>query len=217
MEVAMDIEIEWLLALIPVALAGTALVCWAAKRVGHSQGERAALERMTKVLDRHQFRQANGALAKQAVIMHFLDSHSELLGQGAIEARHLMTERVETVHPEATPDEITTVMGRTGCRHLVVCKEYRQVVGVISDRDLLARPKERAEEIMSKDIVSVDPLTPIPEVVNQMLANNISSMLVCRNGLLCGIVTSADILLLMHCTLELLKSRYEQLAAPVAG
>lgn len=211
----MEFETWWLAGLIPFALTGAALVWWSAKRVGHTQGERAALERMTKVLDRHQFRQASGALAKQAATLQFLDSNSELLGQGAIEVRHLMTERVETVHPEATLDEITNIMGRTGCRHLLVCKEYRQVVGVISDRDLLARPKERAEEIMSKNIVSVDPLTPIAEVVHQMLANNISSMLVCRNGLLCGIVTSADILLLMHCTLELLKSRYEQLAAPV--
>ncbi|MBI3461766.1 MAG: CBS domain-containing protein [Planctomycetes bacterium] len=211
----MQFQIEWLLGSIPGVLGAVALVWWAAKRVGHSQGERAALERMTKVLDRHQFRQASGALAKEGTLSQFLDSNSELLGQGAIEVRHLMTERVETVHPEATLDEITTIMGRTGCRHLIVCKEYRQVVGVISDRDLLARPKERAEEIMSKNIVSVDPLTPIAEVVHQMLANNISSMLVCRNGLLCGIVTSADILLLMHCTLELLKTRYEQLAAPV--
>jgi CBS domain-containing protein len=210
----MGLALEWLLASIPLLLAVGGLIWWLGKRTGHSRGERAALLRMTKVLDRHQFRQASGALTKHAAMLQFLDSNSELLGQGAIEARHLMTERVETVHPEATLDEITTIMGRTGCRHLLVCKEYRQVVGVISDRDLLARPKERAEEIMSKNIVSVEPLTPIADVVHEMLANNFSSMLVCRNGLLCGIITSADVLLLMHCTLELLKSRFEHVGVP---
>jgi CBS domain-containing protein len=207
----MGVVIGWELALMTAVLAVGA-TSWIAKKIGRAQGERAALLRMTRVLDRHQFRQASGALVKQATIMHFLDTNSELLGQGALEVRHLMTERVETVHPEATLDEITTIMGRTSCRHLVVCKEYRQVVGIISDRDLLARPRERAEEIMSKNIAVVGPLTPISEVVHNMLTNNISSMLVCRNGLLCGIVTTADILLLMHCTLELLRARYEQLA-----
>jgi CBS domain-containing protein len=207
----MQFPVEWL-GVVPAVGGMAGFAWWIGQRFGRAQGERAALERMTKVLDRHQFRQASGALTKHAAVLQFIDENSELLGQGAIEVRHIMTERVETVHPEASLDEITTIMGRTGCRHLLVCKEYRQVVGVISDRDLLARPKERAEQIMSKNIVSVDPLTPIADVVHQMLAHNISSMLVCRSGLLCGIVTSADVLLLMHCVLELLRSRYEQLA-----
>ena len=84
-------------------------------------------------------------------------------------------------------------------RHLVVMQGKR-VIGIVSDRDLggrngAATRKGRAVgELMTANVVSVDPDTTIRQAANLMRGRTIGCLPVLENGRVVGIVTITDIL-----------------------
>ena len=91
-------------------------------------------------------------------------------------------------------------------RHLPVV-DQGALVGMVSDRDVrglasevlsgnelseqLARP---VSEVMSSDVVSVDPETEISEVIDLMIEHKIGAVPVVADGQLVGILSYVDVL-----------------------
>jgi len=96
-------------------------------------------------------------------------------------------------------------------RHLPVCHGYRQLVGIISDRDLHSRNGTTARDIMTSETVSVQHTTPLVEAIDYMLTGNFSCLPVFKGDFLCGIVTTADVILAMRCTLEVFQQKMQDL------
>lgn len=123
-------------------------------------------------------------------------------------AGDVMTPDPETVTPEATLSDAWDLMRERGVRHVPVVKEDGALVGMLSDRDLLfSAAEERLElgrsrlevpvvEVMSADVLVVEPETELSEVVSIILEARVGAVPVVRAGTreVVGIVSYVDVL-----------------------
>ncbi len=109
-----------------------------------------------------------------------------------------------------TLDHALTTLKRFNIRHLPVVKGDR-VVGIVSDRDVKkAAPSPfdyptaeefraftsavSVKEIMTKEVITVAPLTPIEEAASLMSQKRIGALPVVQEGRLVGMITETDVL-----------------------
>ena len=121
-----------------------------------------------------------------------------------------MRRSLVSVTQSDTLDHALTTLKRFNIRHLPVVKGDR-VVGIVSDRDVKkAAPSPfdyptaeefRAftsavaiKEIMTKEVVTVAPLTPIEEAASLMSQKRIGALPVVQDGRLVGMLTETDVL-----------------------
>ena len=112
-----------------------------------------------------------------------------------------------TVTPEASLATVLHLLNRKGVRHLPVV-QYGRLVGIISDRDVksvlaLSSGLEgldhyrTAEQIMTRDPITIAPTSPVEEAVRLMVSARISALPVVQDTRLTGIVTETDLLRLL--------------------
>lgn len=125
----------------------------------------------------------------------------------------LVGERMTTSVVEVSPDdpiqEVLQKMKAEGIRRTPVVKESK-LVGMVSEKDLLnATPsiatslsvwelnyllsKVTVSEVMTKNVVSVTPTTPIEEAARIMADNKIGGLPVTEGTELVGIITETDL------------------------
>ncbi len=120
-----------------------------------------------------------------------------------------MTREVVTASPRTSLAEGLALMNERRIRHLPVLEEGR-VVGIVRDRDLRGAappqgslPEEqryeflrsrRIGEIMHREVVSVEPATPVEEAARIMAARKIGCLPVLDGATLVGILTASDLL-----------------------
>lgn len=141
----------------------------------------------------------------------------------------LVRERM-TVHPitiyEDTPvAEALGFMRQNRVRRLPVLDRHNQLVGIVSEKDLLyASPspatslsvyeisyllsKLKVKEIMTREVVTVCPDCPLEEAARIMVDHKIGGLPVVENGQLVGIITETD---LFKVFLEMLGAREQGL------
>lgn len=135
----------------------------------------------------------------------------------------VMTRRVTTVGPDATVAEAAQLMLGRSVSGLPVVDKAGLVVGVVTEGDLLRRAEtgterrrsrwleflvgpgrvadeyarahgRRVEEVMTADVVTVTPETPLERVVELMERHRIKRLPVLEGGQLVGIVSRANLL-----------------------
>jgi acetoin utilization protein AcuB len=122
----------------------------------------------------------------------------------------IMSRDVVCVSPDTALMEIRRLLHERGFHHLIV-REDGELVGVISDRDVLralspfldtysesardVRSLERpASAIMRNDPVTVEPDTSVSDAASALLTHSISCLPVVDGSDLVGIVTTKDLL-----------------------
>lgn len=122
----------------------------------------------------------------------------------------VMTRRPICIEPHVSAYELVQLFHAKRFRHLLVADEEGRLVGVISDRDVLRcfgleGSPDRAKleaitagSLMSTDVITIEPTTPLAEAVSAMLVHGINCLPVIEAGKLCGIVTSTDIYLVLE-------------------
>ncbi len=127
-------------------------------------------------------------------------------------ARDLMTPNPLTVTPQASIAEAWDVIGELAVRHIPVV-ENGALVGMLSDRDLarvdIAKVlrvegadalREELEtpivEVMTSDVISVQPETGVGEVISLLLEHKIGAVPVVEPGTreVLGIISYVDVL-----------------------
>lgn len=113
-------------------------------------------------------------------------------------AQDIMTVKVVSTTPDATAAEVAALLSEHHISGVPVVSEW-QIVGIITEADLLAAPRDATtRELMTTDVISVRPTTPIVAVA-KVLANQgirrVPVMDAQRN--LVGIVSRADIVAAM--------------------
>jgi acetoin utilization protein AcuB len=117
-------------------------------------------------------------------------------------ARDVMTDAVRTISPAATAEDAWQLMQQAGIRHLVVTSGSR-LVGLVSDRDLGSlrggplRKGKTVADVMTSDIVTVLPETPVRKAANVMRGRSIGCLVVAVGDRVMGVVTVADLLELL--------------------
>ncbi len=142
---------------------------------------------------------------KRQDIFKVLSSDPAAMFEKRKQVRQLMTDRLETISPHTPTPEVRELMSRCKVRHVPVVDAHGALVGIVSDRDVLGRESRRAEEVMSRRVLSVSPLTDISPAVTQMIQNGISCLPVVEGDRLVGLLTTTDLIMALQCALQLLQ------------
>ncbi|SHE11599.1 Hypoxic response protein 1 [Chlamydia abortus] len=112
--------------------------------------------------------------------------------------KDIMTDEIETVKPTDSAHDIALKMKRHDTGFMPVV-EGKKLLGVVTDRDLvirgMAEKKEgtaTAEQLMSRDIKTVEPETSVDEAAKIMARGQIRRLPVVENGELIGVVSIGD-------------------------
>jgi CBS domain-containing protein len=114
----------------------------------------------------------------------------------------VMTRQVSTVSAAATAEQAWELMRVKRIHHLVVT-EGREIVGVISDRDMggrqgaSVRNTRLVSELMTGRVVTVEPTTPVRKAANLLRGKSIGCLVITERGRIVGIITTADLLELL--------------------
>lgn len=139
--------------------------------------------------------------AKRNQIRHaceHLGENDELL------VSQVMTSTPRCIAPETRALELVRLFHTNEFRHLLVKSPRGELLGVVSDRDVLRylgpdRPNKDmlesvpASKVMSSDVITVNPRMPLRQAVSIMITHGISSLPVLADGLLVGIITNTDL------------------------
>ena len=111
-----------------------------------------------------------------------------------------MTKKVVALQDDVTAYDAVRLMNekKIGC---LVVLQYGQVMGIITERDMLERvlekcknPKEtRVTEIMTKRVIVGNPDMQIDEAANLMFEKNVKKLPVVEGNRLVGLVTLTDL------------------------
>lgn len=121
-----------------------------------------------------------------------------------------MSHPVITVHPETNMQDALELMRKEHIRRLPVVNRRGQLVGIVSETDLLkASPsdatslsvwevrellrKVKIEEIMTHEVVTITGSTPLEEAARIMADSKISGLPVMEDGKLVGLITETDL------------------------
>jgi len=136
-----------------------------------------------------------------------------------------MTGHPITIHPDTSVGDALNFMRQNRVRRLPVLDKHGQLVGIVSEKDLLyASPspatslsvyeigyllsKLTVKEVMTRDIITVCADCPIEEAARTMVDNRIGGLPVMDDGNLVGIITETD---LFKAFLEMLGAREQGL------
>ena len=110
-----------------------------------------------------------------------------------------------TVSGEAVVREALAILEEERQRHLPVLDAEENLVGIVSEKDLLrASSEEVIEQVMTQNVITVTEYTALEDAARIMADHKISSLPVMRDDRLVGIITETD---LFKIFLELLGAR----------
>ncbi len=108
-------------------------------------------------------------------------------------AKDIMTRDIITVKPNMTVKQLAMVLIKNQISGAPVAAENGEIVGVVSESDILAKKARQVKGIMSTKVVSVKEDTPVEEIAKLMSTHKIKRLPVMKESKIVGIVSRADI------------------------
>lgn len=136
----------------------------------------------------------------------------------SISVRAVMTANPTCISPNTTLLELVKLFHAKEFRHPLVTDEAGDLVGVVSDRDVIRcfgpgrYPDQKvlesvtAAEIMSRDLVTISPEAPLEHAIELICGYGINCLPVVQGTKLVGILTSTD----LYVVLEMLLQTFHQ-------
>ena len=118
-----------------------------------------------------------------------------------MKVKDCMQKDVQYVTPETTVQDVAKLMQNKHIGCVAVCNKNKNLVGLVTDRDLILRSlacekdiKETpVSEVMTTNIYKTTPEAESQEVVRIMCDSQVRRVPVIENGTLVGIVTLGDL------------------------
>lgn len=117
-----------------------------------------------------------------------------------VTVREIMTTDVVTVAPQASIDDVARLLFNRQITGVPVVDENDNVVGIVSEYDVISKDGKTAADVMSREIISVHEETPAEEVAHLLTTRRVRRVPVLLNGKLTGIVSRADLVRLFSVT-----------------
>ncbi|MGA1862244.1 DUF294 nucleotidyltransferase-like domain-containing protein [Deferribacter thermophilus] len=118
--------------------------------------------------------------------------------------KEIMSYPVERCKPDTTVSEIARIMTLKGIGSVLVCDDEDNLLGIITERDLVTKVLAREVGVCLRDTKACEIMTPNPYVMSPesymyeaaafMISHGIRHLPVVENGKLLGIVTVRDLL-----------------------
>jgi len=126
----------------------------------------------------------------------------------------LITTVVRTARPSTSIAELRAMTIEFKIRHILVCNDDHELVGVVSDRDLRhALGKLVASDLMAECPTTVTSDTLVNGAITVLLYGHISSLPVVDDGRLVGIITTTDVVMTLQCTMLAVEQMVRDLGA----
>lgn len=113
-----------------------------------------------------------------------------------MKVKNYMTKEVIDCEIDDDVSEVANIMEENNIGFLAVCED-EEIVGVITDRDLVVGPvadeEESIEEYITRDIVKIDKNKEITEALNLMRENKIKRLLVTDKDKYVGVLSISDL------------------------
>lgn len=124
---------------------------------------------------------------------------SETSRQPATTVDQIMNSSVITLRPDNSIGDARDLLNRKPIQHLPIVSETGELVGMVSDRDILVLPLTEdhrpLQDIMSREVIAATAETSIRELASRMVDEQVHCIPVLdKQHKLLGIVTSADVL-----------------------
>lgn len=127
-----------------------------------------------------------------------MGAHRDLTDSPAlITAGQIMTSPVITASADASRAEIAELLARRRISAVPVVDEAGNVLGLVSDYDLLAKSAVRASELMTTAVISVSVDCPLDDIRHLLVERRIRRVPVLRDGQLVGVVSRSDVVATM--------------------
>ena len=118
-----------------------------------------------------------------------------------LNARDVMNTPVVAALPAASVREVATYMLLGGFSGMPIVDEDGTVLGIVTELDILRtlrvhKPLETTtvSEIMTPDVISVDPSTPVDQIMRTLDVEHIQRIPVLQDGRVVGVVSRPDII-----------------------
>jgi tRNA nucleotidyltransferase (CCA-adding enzyme) len=108
-------------------------------------------------------------------------------------ARDIMTKEVITVKPGASVKELAKLLHKHKISGAPVVDPKGQIVGIVSEADILARKGRQVKSIMSTKVIGITEETPVEEIAAIMTNHKVKRLPVLRGEKIVGVVSRADI------------------------
>ena len=132
-----------------------------------------------------------------------------------------MTRNPFTVKKTTSVSEAREILKKEKIHHLPVVDEKGRLVGIVTEKDILSASPSKATtldvweissllykltvaDVMTSDVISCPPDTPVEHAARMLSDNNIGGLPVVEKGILVGIITESD---LWEIFIELFDSR----------
>lgn len=126
----------------------------------------------------------------------------------------LMTTVVRTARPATPIAELRAMTIEFKIRHILVCNDDNELVGVVSDRDLRrVSGKLVASDLMAECPTTVTSDTLVNQAITVLLYGHISSLPVVDAGRLVGIITTTDVVMTLQCAMLAVEQMVRELGA----
>ena len=116
-------------------------------------------------------------------------------------AKEIMTRPVVSARESASARDITLQLLSGLYSGMTVTDDDGRVVGIVTEFDLLDQIRQErdlsqltAEDIMTRDVITVDVDAPVGDVVTILLDKNIIRLPVTEKGKLVGVIARCDVL-----------------------
>lgn len=108
-------------------------------------------------------------------------------------AKDVMTRDIITVRPSTKVKDLAMILIKNQISGAPVSDTNGNILGIVSEADIVAKRGKDAKAIMSKKVVTVRQDTSIEEIAQLMMTHAIKRIPVTDRGKVIGIVSRADI------------------------
>lgn len=117
--------------------------------------------------------------------------------------REVMHRGVITCTPDTALKEVARIMNATDVHALIVVNERNEAQGVVSHMDMLRVFGRdlyalKAQDVMTKEVLSIEPDAPLAEAVRMMLEHRVHRLLVARTEgeakIPLGVISTTDVI-----------------------
>lgn len=117
------------------------------------------------------------------------------------EIQNQMQTQIISISEDTSVEQALMVMKNHNFRHLpVVVKNTKNIIGMVSDRDLykaLSSEDVRVGQILTQPLFKYEVMTPLREIIDTMIKNKISAVLLTEGKIVKGILTTEDLLVML--------------------
>ena len=168
------------------------LVQWARSSLTHDRGVRLITMEGTPAVQPTAPQPASPGGDGQPVAVPDLPTWTQV--SAPLVARDIMTREVITVPPTMPVQELAALLGERRLAGVPVVNDAGQVLGMVSELDLISRQGATAGDIMSRQVTSVTETTDVDEVSQLFVSQRLRRVPVLAEGRLVGIVSRSDLL-----------------------